>query len=164
MAQKCALRDVGRIIESVYVKTIWSTNRKQSASRTVDSALAAATKSKDQVKCCATLELVILSSLVVGPGVINQPLSHGKRGVDVHLLAAVDQTLLCRGDTLLLLDALLYPRDLLLISYTVFAWLLQVFCIGRTRNVRRERGVETAAVEGGVPCSRLRCRARSPCQ
>ena len=83
---------------------------------------------------------------------------------NLHLLASVDQTLLLGRDAFLLLDALLYPRDLLLISYTVFAWLLQVFCIGRTRNVRRERGVETAAVEGGVPCSRLRCRARSPCQ
>jgi hypothetical protein len=75
----------------------------------VNSASAAATKGKDQVKCCATLELVILSSLVVGPGVIYQPLNHGICGVDVHLLAAVDQTLLCRGDALLLLDALLYP-------------------------------------------------------
>jgi hypothetical protein len=31
---------------------------------------------------------------------------------DVHLLAAEDESLLDRGDTLLLLDALLYPRDL----------------------------------------------------
>lgn len=75
------------------------------------------------MKRCATLELVILSSLIVGPGVKCQPLSHGVCGVNAHLLAAVDQTLLCRWDTLLLLDALLYPRDLLLVSYTVFPWL-----------------------------------------
>ena len=147
MARKWAYGVVGRIIESVCAKTNLSTHRNQSDSRTADSASAAAAKSKDQVKCCATLELVILSSLVVRPGVIYQPLKHGICRVDVHLLAAVDQTLLCRGDALLLFDALLYPRDLLLISYTVFAWLLQDFCIGRTRNVRRGRGVETAAVE-----------------
>lgn len=118
MARKWAYGVVGRIIESVCAKTNLSTHRNQSDSRTADSASAAAAKSKDQVKCCATLELVILSSLVVRPGVIYQPLKHGICRVDVHLLAAVDQTLLCRGDALLLFDALLYPRDLLLVSYT----------------------------------------------
>jgi hypothetical protein len=63
-------------------------------SATMPSAAVAA-KRKDQVKHRTALELLLRSSLVVA-----------------HLLAAVDQTLLCRGDTLLLLDALLDLRDL----------------------------------------------------
>jgi hypothetical protein len=43
----------------------------------------------------------------------------------IHLLPAVDEALLCGWDSLLLLDALLYPRDL---------WLLLVWCVGKGKG------------------------------
>ena len=36
--------------------------------------------------------------------------------MNVHLLASINQALLCRWDSFLLLDALLYPRDLIIVS------------------------------------------------
>lgn len=66
----------------------------------------------------ATLELVICCGLVVGPKQASQPRFDAPRQEPevqdcrckgIHLLSAVNQTLLCRWDTLLLLNALLYP-------------------------------------------------------
>lgn len=42
--------------------------------------------------------------------------AEGAEGSVLHLLSSVDETLLCRRDALLLLDALLYPGDLFIKS------------------------------------------------
>lgn len=77
----------------------------------------------------AALERVFGGGFIVSPGggvscmmVLARRQGYGNKrvhekgrtevGENIHLLAAVDQTLLCRRDALLLLDALLYPRDL----------------------------------------------------
>jgi hypothetical protein len=75
------------------------------------------------------LELVVRSGLVVGPGNTRQPhvFDANRTRVNIHLLATIDQTLLCRWDTLLLLNALLYPRDLVTVS--IYHLLLTILCV-----------------------------------
>jgi hypothetical protein len=60
-----------------------------------------------------TFQLIVCRSLVVRPMhmLASFHIPQDLR-VNRHLLAAVNQTLLCRGNALLLFDALLYPGDL----------------------------------------------------
>lgn len=74
-------------------------------------------KSEDEVKSVASDEVVFSGRLVVRPGVmfvnIFLPLHRLNRDTrGLHLLAAVNQTLLNRWDTLLLLHLFLNLRDL----------------------------------------------------
>ena len=65
----------------------------------------------------AALELVFASGLVVVPvdpilSVVCPPNPVSRGLLDIHLLATENETLLCWGDALLLLDTLLDARDL----------------------------------------------------
>ena len=60
-----------------------------------------------------TFQLIVCRSLVVRPmHMLASFHARQELRVNRHLLAAVNQTLLCRGNALLLFDALLYPGDL----------------------------------------------------
>lgn len=82
--------------------------------------IGATTQGKNEMERGSTLELVFLGSLVIRPGgeiLVSLGFEvYGNGGVgnqrDVHLLAAVDEALLNRGNAFLLLDLLLYPGDL----------------------------------------------------
>jgi len=82
--------------------------------------LAAASKGQYQMQRCATLKLVLCRRLLVGPilALANPTKTHIPRKY-AHLLSAVDETLLRGWDAFLLLDALLYPRDLIGVSMYV---------------------------------------------
>jgi hypothetical protein len=49
--------------------------------------------------------------------VLYRDQGEGRAKKDLHLLSSVDEALLCWRDTLLLLNALLYPRDLWTVSF-----------------------------------------------
>jgi hypothetical protein len=77
----------------------------------------------------------------------------------VHLLATKDQTLLCWGNALLLLDTLLDARDL-------WVALCQPNCPGISGSCVLSWVAEgELCLKGGVVlCSRAQCRAQSPCR
>lgn len=90
-------------------------------------------------------------------------------GIALHLFAAENESLLDRGDTLLLLDALLNPRYLYIAIYIStsvykagFVRNLLVFSLvaGERCSVRGEFG-NASRLAGELPCSQAQYRARS---
>ena len=123
----------------------------------------ASPKSEDEMEGRASLERVVRSRLVVDPASPERCLSvcvyvaRWRESVEeqsIHLLSTEDQALLNGRDALLLLDLLLDLSDL------------------STGPCQRcDERAETARPQGlqkrggdFVPCSRARCRARSPCR
>lgn len=145
--------------------------------------LASTPQRKHQVQRGASFKLVVGRRLVVCPAKLSvsllSPNAQYMREVCfliLHLLAAIDQTLLRRRDALLLLDALLYPRDLMPSQYSFVD--IRGACGGWVGAGGWER-VDDAVMKWRriswwwwciclfacdcVPCNRPRCQARSPC-
>jgi hypothetical protein len=114
----------------------------------------------------AALELVLVCGLVVVPVhpccqscVLHLLYPSLGSSLNVHLLAAEDQTLLCWGNTLLFLDTLLDARDL-------WVALCQPNCPGVSGSCVLSWVAEgELCLKGGVVlCSQAQYRAQSPCR
>jgi hypothetical protein len=104
------------------------------------------TESKDQMESGTTFELIFACGLVVVPArpccqSCVHHLLHPSLGLslNIHLLSAEDEALLCWGNALLLLDTLLDARDL-------WVALCQPKCPGSPEVCRSSRAAEKEAL------------------